>query len=115
MNIKELLLELKNKLEEEKEELLKLDNPQRLFKVIEEKKDILKKISEYEKENFKEHIDLIEEIEKLSKRNLSLALNNMNIMDEIFSAIFGEETVKQYSPYGEQISQPKSGILNKKI
>ncbi len=115
MGIEELLYKLKNKLEEEKEELLKLDNPDRLLKVIDEKKEILRQLSEFDKEDFKDYIEIIEEIEKLSKRNLSLALNNMNMIDEIFSTIFEEETVKQYSPYGEQKSQPKSGILNKKI
>ena len=115
MGVEKLLLELKNKLEEEKKELLKLDDPERLLKIIDEKKEVLAKLAEFDKEDFKNYIDLIEEIERLSKRNLSLALNNMNLIDEIFEAIFEQETVKQYSPYGEQVSQPKSGILNKKI
>ncbi|RMA97511.1 hypothetical protein [Hydrogenothermus marinus] len=114
MDLVKLLESLKNKLEEEKEQLLKLDNPNDLIKVIEEKKEILVKLSKFNKEDFSKYEDIIIEIDKLSKENLSLAMNNMSLIDELFSAIF-EESVEKYNPYGEVSKKGSSGIFNKKI
>ena len=114
MEIGNLLLSLKNKLEEERNLLLKLDSPDQLVKVIEEKKHILSKLSNYDRESFEGFEELLKEIDLLSKKNLSLAMNNMSMIDEIFSAIF-EENIEKYDNYGHVSKEGKSGIFDKKI
>ena len=114
MDLKKKLKAFKESLEKEYKLLLKMDNPEDLFKIVEEKKKIIAELSQYKKEDFEEYIDLLKEIEFLNKRNLTLANNNMSFIDELFSSIF-EEDVEKYNPYGQISQGQKSGIFNKKI
>ncbi|EDP72965.1 hypothetical protein [Hydrogenivirga sp. 128-5-R1-1] len=114
MDLEKKLKAFKESLEKEYKLLLKLDNPQELLNIIEEKKKLISELSMYEKKDFENYIDLLKEIEFLNKRNLNLANNNMLFIDEIFSSIF-EENVEKYNPYGQISQGQKSGIFNKKI
>ncbi len=114
MDLKDKLTAFKESLEKEYQLLLKLNNPQELLNVIEEKKKIMSELSKYNKEDFEKYVELLKEIEFLNKRNLNLANNNMAFIDELFSAIF-EEDIEKYNPYGEISQGQKSGIFNKKI
>ncbi|WP_457621886.1 hypothetical protein [Persephonella sp.] len=115
-NVNNLLDRLIGKLKEEKNLLIKSIQDAKyvdeLVKVIEEKREILSKLSKFSKEDFEGYEDKLKEIEMLGRSNLTLAANNAQFIDEIFSAIFEEP--QKYDQSGN-ISQQQKGLFNKKI
>ncbi|ACO04627.1 MAG TPA: hypothetical protein DEP48_05780 [Persephonella sp.] len=115
-NVNNLLDKLIGKLKEEKDLLIKSIQDARyveeLVKVIEEKRDILSQLSKYNREDFKGFEDKLREIETLGRSNLTLAANNAQFIDEIFSVLFEEP--QKYDQSGN-ISQEQKGLFNKKI
>ena len=112
--LKELLAKFKEKLEEENKLLKNPTNPEDIEKIVEEKRLLLADIAEFNKEDFEGLEDFLKEIDALTKKNMFLATNQMQLIEEIFEALLGEENVKQYTPYGE-VESKQGGFLNKKI
>ena len=115
-NVNNLLEELIEKLKKEKELLIKTIEDSKyvddLINVIEEKRILLSQLSRYNKEELEVYKDKLYEIESLGKTNLTLAANNIQFIEEIFSALFEEP--QKYDQSGN-ISQEHKGLFNKKI
>ena len=113
--LKELLEGFKEKLEEETKLLINPKSPEEIEKIVEDKRKLLVEIAKFNKEDFKGLEPILEEIDILSKKNMMLAANYVEMINELFDAFFGEEKVEQYNPYGEIESKQEGGFLNKKI
>ncbi len=104
-------------LEEEKNLIIRAIEAQNyidnLMKVIEEKQKLLEELKNIPADELKNHKDKLEEIKKLSKINMSLALDNLQFIEEVFSVIFKEDT-KQYNQTG-YIQHNQKSFFNKKI
>ena len=115
-NIEYLLNQLLEKLEKEKELLIKTVTDSKyvdeLMKVVEEKREILSQLSKFKAEDFTGLEDKLEKIRYQSKVNLNLAANNAQFIDEIFDAIFEEP--EKYDKTGSTIKE-RHGFINKKI
>jgi len=115
-DVQELLDRLINKLEEEKNFIiLSLKDAQyieKLNQVVEEKREILSKLSGFEAKDFEGFKDKLNQIKTLSQINLNLAANNAQFIEEIFSSIFDEP--KKYDQSGT-VHQHQKGLFNKKI
>ncbi len=118
MNTENLLNQLIKKLEEEKQYiLLSLKDrsySDKLIQVVEEKKQIISKLSSLEKKDFEGLEEKLHKIKSLSEENMILALNNIQFIEDIFEAIFKEEETKTYSSEGSFSKETKS-LINKKI
>ncbi len=114
--VNKLLDRLIDKLKEEKELLVKSIKDSKyieeLMDTVEEKREILSELSKYKKEDFKGFEDKLKEIESLGRSNLTLAANNIQFIEEIFSALFEEP--QKYDQTGN-VSQEQKGLFNKKI
>ena len=111
------LLEL---LTEERKELITSikDNSavKNLDKIREEKEKILTQIKDLDKKDVEKYLDLIEKIDRESKINQELALNNITFIDKLFEALFKSEKTEQYNKDGIIKNQNKqNGLLNKKV
>ncbi len=117
MKVEKLLNSLIKILEEEKKLIIlsikDKSYSENLLKTLEEKKKTIEKLSLLPKEDFKGFEDKLQLIKSLSEENLILALNNIQFIEDIFEAIFKEET-KTYSSEGNFSKEPKS-LINKKI
>ncbi len=115
-NLEKLLDKLIACLEEEKELLInslkdsKLS--EKLMEIVDTKREILLKISQLSREDLEKHQEKLKEIKRLSDINLNLAVNNIQFIDEIFSAIFEEP--QKYDQSGA-VKQNQKGLFNKKI
>ncbi|SNZ08170.1 hypothetical protein SAMN06265182_1194 [Persephonella hydrogeniphila] len=114
--LQKLLDSLVEKLEEEKKLIiLSLKDSQyieKLNQVIEEKREILSRLSRFEAKDFEGFKEKLEHIKTLSQINLNLAANNAQFIEEIFSSIFDEP--KKYDQSGT-VQQHQKGLFNKKI
>ena len=118
MELEKLLDELIDKLNEEKDLLvLSLKDRKKseaLLKVVEEKKQIIERLSKFSEEEISKFEDKVIQIKKISEENLALALNGIQFIEEIFDAIFEGEEIKTYSSKGDFPKESK-GFINKKI
>jgi Mg2+ and Co2+ transporter CorA len=114
MDLKDKLTAFKDCLEKEYNILVKLENPEELINISSEKQRILSEIAKHSKEEFEDFKELLQELDFLNKRNLTLINNNISFIDELFSSLF-EENVEKYNPYGEISQGNKKGLFNKKI
>ena len=116
--IKNLLDKLIDLLEKENRLLIKTINDtkysQELIKVLEEKQKALFEISRLEEKDLLPFKEELNKIKSLTDRNMQLAQNNLEFIEEVFEAIFEEESPKQYTKDGE-IQTKKEGLFNKKI
>ncbi len=85
---------------------------ERLMTVIDNKKEILFKISQFSQEDLEKFEEKLLQIKQLSDINLNLAANNLQFIDELFSAIFEEP--QKYDQSGA-VKQNQKGLFNKKI
>jgi len=115
--VENILDRLVDKLKEERFYIVKAieskDYIEKLQRVIGEKEALIKELSNMPEEFIKENREKIEEIQKLSRLNMSLAMENIQFIDEIFSAIFNDDTQK-YNQNG-YIQQEQKSLFNKKI
>ncbi len=115
--VEKKLEQLIKTLEEEKNLIIRAIEAQeyieKLIKVIEEKQKLLEQIKNLSPEEIKNYKDKIEEIKKLSQVNMSLALDNLQFIEEVFSVIFKNEA-KQYNQSGH-IQENQKSLFNKKI
>ncbi len=115
--IENTLDKLIRKLEEEKILIVRAieaqDHIEKLVKVIEEKQKLLEELKSLPQEELKKYKDKIEEIQKLSKVNMSLAIDNLQFIEEVFSVVFQNDT-KKYDQSGS-IKQEQKSLFNKKI
>ncbi|WP_456401248.1 hypothetical protein [Persephonella sp.] len=115
-NVNNILDKLIEKLNEEKDLLIKTiedaSYTENLLAVIEEKRDLLAKLSQFKKEDLEKYKDKLITIESLSKRNMTIAVSNVQFIEEIFSTLFDE--TKKYDQSGT-VSQEQKGLFNKKI
>jgi len=84
-----------------------------LENVIKEKENLLKELATIPPEELSKHKEKVEDIKKLSKINMNLALDNMEFIEDIFSSIFEDEAQK-YNQKG-YIQQEQKSLFNKKI
>jgi hypothetical protein len=116
-NLLDLLNFLEYKLEEEKELLIKSISDTKysaqLDLVVQEKKDIISKLASFNKEDFEPFKEKLENIQRLSNRNMEIALGNAKFIEEIFDSIFAD-TPQQYNQSGT-VQSEKKGLINKKI
>lgn len=109
MELKKLLLELKSLLEEERELLLSfpLKDVDRFEKVQEEKKELLLKISSFEKEKVEMERELLLEIQKLNASITALITNGLSFFEEIEKELFGQSPTYR--------NKKNNSLFNKKI
>jgi intracellular sulfur oxidation DsrE/DsrF family protein len=120
--IEKILENLINLLEKENKLLINAINddkaPEEIMKIVEEKQSLLSELANFEVKDFenlsqtlKEKIK-INKIKELTAINQTIASYNLNLIEEIFQAVF--QSAATYSSEGE--SKKSSGILlNKKI
>ncbi len=117
MMAEEIFNSLLKKLEEEKNLIIRAieaqEHIEKLIKVIEEKQKLLEQLKSLKPEEVEKYRGKIEEVKKLSKINMSLALDNLQFIEEIFSVIFKNETTK-YNQTG-YIQQEQKSLFNRKI
>ncbi len=115
--VEKTLNELIRKLEEEKNLIIRAietkEHIEKLTKVIEEKQKLLEELKSLSPEEIKKYKNKLEEIKKLSKVNMSLAVDNLQFIEEVFSVVFKDETQK-YDQSGS-IKQEQRNLFNKKI
>ncbi|NPA52373.1 MAG: hypothetical protein GXO22_05720 [Aquificae bacterium] len=117
MKVETLIDKLIKKLEEEKEALLYTlkdkTYSEKLLGIVEEKKELISKLSTYSKEDFVGLEDRLEKVKHLSQENMIFAMNNIQFIEDIFEAVFKQE-IKTYSSKGD-ISKESKSLINKKI
>jgi len=99
--VERTLKELVELLKEEKKSLLSftLENPESFTKLQERKKELLLKLSQLDREDFKEHLELVEEVKSLHEEVKALLLNNISFLEELFKELSNNETyAKRSSP-----------------
>ncbi|NPA54346.1 MAG: DUF1682 domain-containing protein [Aquificae bacterium] len=113
----EILNKLIKKLEEERSLIVRAietqEHIEKLTKVINEKQKLLELIKSLNPEELKKYKEKLEMIQKLSKVNMSLALDNLQFIEEVFSIVFNNET-RKYDQSGS-ITQDSKNFFNKKI
>ena len=82
---------------------------ERLEQVVAQKERILNEL-ESSKEKLQGYKEYLETIDNLSKRNQELASNNIAFIEELFQALFEEDTT-QYGDDGTT-KTPKTNLLN---
>ncbi|GAB6072152.1 hypothetical protein JCM14244_05290 [Venenivibrio stagnispumantis] len=114
--MEEILKALINKLEEEKEYLIKTladkSYIDKLLNVVEEKRELILKLSQYEVEDLKKYPELVNKLRELSEYNMQLAMNNIQFIEGLFESIF--ETEKTYTKDGN-VEVKKDSLFNKKV
>jgi flagellar biosynthesis/type III secretory pathway chaperone len=118
--IEKILENLINLLEKENKLLINAINddkaPEEIMKIVEEKQSLLSALANFEVKDF-ENLprtlkEKINKIKELTAINQTIASSNLNLIEEIFQAVFQSATT--YSSEGE--SKKSSGsLLNKKI
>ncbi|MDM7272884.1 hypothetical protein [Sulfurihydrogenibium azorense] len=113
--IQDLFERLKDLLLVEKDLIVKAINDSQavdqLNKVVEEKREVLLKLANYNPEDFKGFENMVREIQDLSKSNMILSQANLKFIESVFDSIF--ENASTYSTEG-QIKKQSSSIINKK-
>jgi len=118
--IEKILENLINLLEKENKLLINAINddkaPEEIMKIVEEKQSLLSELANFEVKDFenlpKTLKEKINKIKELTAINQTIASSNLNLIEEIFQAVFQSATT--YSLEGE--SKKSSGnLLNKKI
>ncbi len=116
-NLLDILNFLEYKLEEERDLLIKSISDTKystqLDLVIQEKRDLIEKLAYFKKEDFEPFKEKLENIQRLSNRNMEIALGNAKFIEEIFDSIF-VDTPQQYNQSGT-VQSEKKGLINKKI
>lgn len=118
--IDEILEKLINLLEREKILLINALNDNKaseeILSIVEEKQSLLSKLASYKEEDFKNLNENIKEklnyIKELLTVNQTIASSNLNLIEEIFEAIFQPSST--YSTEGES-KKTAGSLLNKKI
>jgi hypothetical protein len=118
--IEKILENLINLLEKENKLLINAINddkaPEEIMKIVEEKQSLLSELANFEVKDFENLSPTLKEkinkIKELTAINQTIASSNLNLIEEIFQAVFQSATT--YSLEGE--SKKSSGVLlNKKI
>jgi hypothetical protein len=114
----ELLKQLIELLEKEHTALINTINDEayskELIEIVEKKQEVLYRIAETKKEKLLKHKELLEKIEEYSQKNMKIALNNLEFIENLFKAIFNDEETPKYTRNGE-LESKKEGLINKKI
>ena len=90
------------------------ESTKELQKLLEQKEKTLLKILELSKEEVAPYQDILKRIDEQNSLNKELALNNLEFIGSIFSALFEEKEIKQYNQNG-QIKSKQTSFINKKI
>ncbi len=116
-SVLDLLNFLEYKLEEERDLLIKSISDTKyavqLELVVKEKQDLIYKLSMFKKEDLEPYREKLDNIKRLSNRNMEIALGNAKFIEEIFDSIF-VESPQQYNQSGT-VQSEKKGLINKKI
>lgn len=94
MTVKELLLKLKEIMEEERELLLSfpVKETERFERIQEEKRELLLKISSFEVEELEKEKELLKEIQSLNRTISALIVNGISFFEDLERELFGEKT-----------------------
>ncbi|BCD61887.1 hypothetical protein NitYY0826_C0750 [Nitratiruptor sp. YY08-26] len=118
MNVQELLKDFIELLKEENELLINSvkdkDVSSKLMKVVEQKEKLLHDILALEKEDVEQFTQELRLIDEWTERNRSLAVNNIEFINDIFDAIYAANAPTKYTKDGN-ISTSKEGFFNKKV
>ncbi len=116
-SVLDLLNFLEYKLEEERDLLIKSISDTKyavqLELVVKEKQDLIYKLSMFKKEDLEPYREKLDNIKRLSNRNMEIALGNAKFIEEIFDSIF-VESPQQYNQSGT-VQSEKKGLIHKKI
>jgi len=86
----------------------------KLLEVVKRKEELLQEILSWEREEVTPFFNELKEIDEWTQRNYSLAINNIEFINEIFDAIYHKDTPAQYTKDGS-LSSKKEGLFNKKV
>ncbi len=86
----------------------------KLEEVVAKKEEVLRQILALEREDIEPFADELQEIDAWTERNKTLAVNNIEFINEIFDAIYAQNSPTQYTKDGT-ISTKKKGFFNKKV
>ncbi len=118
MNPKELLDRFLELLQEENRLLIQSIKEKKaaadLEEVVRQKEDILRQILALEKEDIEPFSEELAQIDAWTERNRTLAVNNIEFINEIFDAIYAQNAPTQYTKDG-MITKKKEGFFNKKV
>ncbi len=85
-----------------------------LTQTIQKKEELLRQILALDKEEVEPYQEELKKIDEWTQRNKMLALNNMEFINEVFEAIFSQDSPSQYTKDGN-ITSKKEGFFNKKV
>lgn len=94
MTARELLLKLKEIMEEERQLLLSfpVKEIERFERIQEEKRELLLKISSFEREELEKESELLKEIRSLNRTISALIVNGISFFEDLERELFGEKT-----------------------
>ncbi len=117
MKTEELLQEFIELLEQENRSLIESikekEISQQLLDIVEKKEKLLQKILSLHKEDVEPFKDKLRQIDEWSERNRSLAINNIEFVNDILDAIYSKDLPQKYTKEGK-ISTTKEGFFRKK-
>ncbi len=87
---------------------------QKLMEIVDSKEELLRQILTLEKEEIEKYQEELRQIDELTERNRSLAVNNIEFINEIFDAIYAANAPTKYTKDGN-ITKSKEGFFNKKV
>ncbi|SMC09316.1 hypothetical protein [Nitratiruptor tergarcus] len=118
MNAQELLNQFIEELKKENKLLIESvkekDASSRLMEIVQRKEEILRQILSLEKEEVEPYQEELQLIDELTERNKSLAVNNIEFINDIFDAIYAANSPTKYTKDGN-ITTSKEGFFNKKV
>ena len=118
MKTEKLLQELIWLLEEENryliESITNKELSEKLLNIVEKKEELLKEIFALSKEDVKPFKEKLQKIDELSERNSTLAINNIEFINDIFDAIYSKNLPPKYTKEGKISSKPKEGMFKTK-
>ncbi len=116
-NVEELLKNFLELLKKENrlliESLRSKEASEELLETIKNKEQVLSEILSLEKKDVEPFEKLLIDIENFTQRNKILANGNIEFINEVFEAIFEENSTKQYTKDGS-LETKRETILNKK-
>lgn len=117
MQTQELLQKFIHLLQEENKYLIEsIKNKEiskQLLDTVRKKEKLLNEIVSLKKEDVEPYENELRQIDEWTQRNKSLAINNIEFVNEIFDAIYSQKVPTKYTKDGK-ISTTKEGFFNKK-
>jgi len=118
MNTQELLKRFIELLESENRLLIQSVKDRgasdKLMEIVAQKEELLRQILSLEKEDVESYQEELRQIDEWTERNRSLAVNNIEFINEIFDAIYTSNAPTKYTKDGN-ITTSKEGFFKKKV